>query len=314
MAKLVAVTGATGFVGAHLVRRLADSGWTIRILTRRMPTAALVPNATLDLVLGDLDDQAALRRLVSGADAVVHLAGIVKALRPADFQRVNVQGTRNVVEALSAAAPRSRLIHISSLAAREPRLTPYGASKRAGEDVIATIADRQAVTIFRPPAIYGPGDREILPMFQAARRGFCPYPGPKGMRLSLIHIADLVAAIATAVDQPSSPERLYEIDDGHPGGYGWAEIADALSTAVGRRVRRLHVSPALMWGVAGLAELRRAVGGEVTVLCFAKLPDLHHPDWVVHGPGFEGWKPAFDLASGFRDTIAWYARRHWLSA
>jgi nucleoside-diphosphate-sugar epimerase len=314
MPRLVAVTGATGFVGSHLVRRLASSGWSIRILTRRMPTAALTPNTTLDLVLGDLDDGDALRRLVSGVDAVVHVAGIVKARHPQDFQRINAQGTRNLVDALSTAAPRNRLIHISSLAAREPQLSPYAASKRAGEDIVAAIADRQPVTILRPPAIYGPGDREILPMFQAASRGLCPYPGPKAMRVSLIHVADLAAAIAAALERPALPERLYEVDDGHPGGYDWAEIAGALSAAIGRPVRRLRIPRSVMAGVAGLAELRRALGGEITVLGFAKLPELYHQDWATHGPRLEGWKAGFDLESGFRDTVAWYARRHWLRA
>jgi nucleoside-diphosphate-sugar epimerase len=313
MPRLAAVTGATGFVGTHLVHRLAEAGWSVRILTRRMPTAALAPNRSLEIVLGDLADADALRRLVAGADAVIHVAGIVKARHSRDFFAANVQGTAAVVAALDAAAPRTRVIHVSSLAAREPRLSPYCASKHGGEEVVERIAVRQPVTILRPPAIYGPGDAEILPMFKAAAVGFCAYPGARGGRVSLLHVADFAAAIVQAAEAAELPELRYELDDAHPRGYSWTEIRGALETVLGRRLRLIRLSRPPMLGIAALAELNRRLGGELTALCLAKLPELYHRDWVVNGPRLPGWEPRVDLVAGFGDTVNWYRAKGWLT-
>jgi len=311
-AKLAAVTGATGFVGTRLVHHLIEAGWSARILTRRMPTAALTPKAPIDIVLGDLSDADALRRLVTGADAVIHVAGIIRARDRAEFFQANVEGTAAVVAALDAAAPKARVIHVSSLAAREPSLSPYCASKHGGEEAIERIAGRQPVTIFRPPAIYGPGDAEILPMFKAASAGICPYPGSRGMRVSLIHVDDFVAGIVRAAEAPGLPDLRYEIDDGHPDGYSWPELRSTLAATVGRRVRLIRIPRSLMTGIAGLVELHRHVGGALTVLCLDKVPELYHRDWVVQGPRLPGWQPRFDLTSGFSDTVNWYRAKGWL--
>jgi nucleoside-diphosphate-sugar epimerase len=312
MRKVVAVTGATGFVGSHLIHRLAETGWTIRILARRMPSAALTPKAPLEIVLGDLADADALRRLAEGADTVIHLAGIVKARHRAEFARVNAAGTEAVVAALSDAAPRARLVHVSSLAAREPALSPYCRSKRDGEAAVERIADRQPVTILRPPAIYGPGDVEILPLFKAALRGLCPYPGRADGRVSLIHVADFAQAVVKTAEAAALPDLRYEIDDGHPAGYGWPEIAAALGETFGRKVRLVRVPRPAMLGIAGLVEAHRRLGGELTALCLDKLRELYHPDWVVHGPRLPVWQAGVDLVAGFRETVAWYRAKQWL--
>jgi nucleoside-diphosphate-sugar epimerase len=309
MAKVVAVTGATGFVGSHLVHRLAREGWSVRILARRMPQAELVPDAIIDVVIGGLGDARALRRLVRGADAVIHVAGIVKARHRADFQVANVEGTRLVLAAVSEAAPMARFIHISSLAAREPHLSPYAASKRAAEDLAAAASERQPVTIIRPPAVYGPGDLEILPMFRAAARGICPYPRVPGMRLSMIEVTDLAAVVAGAAATGGLPELRYEVDDGKPGGYGWNDIAEALGQALGRKVKPVPVPRHGVTAVAALGQFRQSLGGEIRALSLSKVPELLHPDWVVRGPSL--WdqlvlKPAINLTRGFRETLDWY--------
>jgi len=313
MPKLVAVTGATGFVGSHLLRRLAQSGARIRILTRRMPES-LPADATLELVLGDLADRLALRRLVDGADAVIHVAGIIKARDAADFQRINVEGSRQLAAALDDAAPGARVIHVSSLAARESGLSPYAASKRGGEDAMAPVAARGRLTIIRPPAVYGPGDTEILPMFQAAQTGFCPYPAARGARLSLIHVDDLASALCVALDV-DLPDPIYEVDDGRPGGHAWPEIAADLAAALGRPVRAYRLPRGAMALIAAVAEAHRNFGGPVTALCRNKVAELYHADWVVRGPQLQqhsGWQPRIDLARGLRDAVTWYRGEGWL--
>jgi nucleoside-diphosphate-sugar epimerase len=312
--KRVAVTGATGFVGSHVIRRLVAAGHPVRILARRMPITALTPEKPLEVVLGDLDDQAALHRLVDGVDAVIHLAGVIKARHAIEFHKVNVEGTRHVAAALAAASPDLRVVHVSSLAAREPDLSPYCASKRGGEDAIQALPNPARLTILRPPAVYGPGDAEIFPLFKAASLGLCAYPAARGCRVSLIHGADLAAAIVAAAEA-ALPDPVYELDDGHAGGYAWAEIGAGLSAALGRSVRMIRVPRPALTGITLGVELHRRVAGSLTALSLAKLPELYHPDWAARGPRLEartGWKPAFDITRGFADTLAWYRAMGWL--
>jgi nucleoside-diphosphate-sugar epimerase len=274
----------------------------------------LTPERPLEVVLGDLDDLPALHRLVEGADAIIHVAGVVKARHAAEFHKVNVEGTRHLATALAAASPELRVIHVSSLAAREPGLSPYCASKRGGEAAIAALPNPERLTILRPPAVYGPGDPEIFPMFKAAALGLCAYPAARQSRASLIHGADLAAAIVAAIAAPL-PDPLYELDDGHPGGYDWAEIGAALSAALGRKVRMVRVPRPALAAIAAGVEVHRRVAGSLTALSLAKVPELYHRDWAARGPRLEartGWKPVFDITKGFADTLAWYRAIGWL--
>ena len=314
MSMRVAVTGATGFVGSHVIRRLTKAGHQVRILARRMPITALTPGRPLEVVLGDLDDLPSLHRLVAGVDAVIHVAGVIKARHAAEFHRVNVEGTRHVAAALAEVSSDLRVIHVSSLAAREPGLSPYCASKRGGEEAIKALPNPARLTILRPPAVYGPGDAEIFPMFKAASLGFCTYPAARQGRVSLIHGADLAAAIVAAAET-TLPDPIYELDDGHAGGYAWTEIGEGLSAALGRSVRMIRVPRPVLTAIAGGVEVHRRIAGSLTALSLAKVPELYHRDWAAQGPRLEarsGWRPAFGLTKGFADTLAWYRAIGWL--
>ena len=168
----IAVTGATGFVGCALREAAAEQGAELRALTRRKQPAA----AGVEWIAGDLHDRKALTRLVAKAEAVIHVAGVVNTPDPMGFHLGNVEGTMALVEA-AVAARVPRFVFVSSLAAREPQLSKYGASKRHAEKLVA--ASGLDWTIVRPPAIYGPRDREMFEMFRAARWGVLPMP-PRG--------------------------------------------------------------------------------------------------------------------------------------
>lgn len=304
MAKLAAITGATGFVGPHLVAALARHGWTFRLLMRRWTPLPSLPGVEAEIVWGDLADEASLKRLVAGADAVVHAAGLIKARRPIDFDRINRDGTAR----LSALAPDAPFLLLSSLAAREPQLSPYAASKRAAEEVIARRSGPRLAV--RAPAVYGPGDRETLAYFKMAARGFALQPNQPDARLSLIHVEDLAEALALALDRPLLP-GVYEIDDGHPGGYRHADMAAAAAEALGRSVRPIRVGRGAMNAVAGLNSLRPGA----QILSPAKVRELYHSDWTVRETRLAeaiGFAARFGLVDGFRHTISWYRQRHWL--
>jgi len=306
MGKLVAVTGATGFVGPHLVAALARRGWRLRLLVRRWSPLPSLAGVDADLVLGDLSSESALRQLVDGADAVVHAAGLIKARADRDFLPVN----RDSAALLSALAPDAHMVLLSSLAAREPQLSAYAESKRAGEAVVATRSG--AWTIVRAPAVYGPGDRETLAYFRAVNSGIAPQPRLATARLSLIHVADLAEALALTVERPP-PNAAYEIDDGRA--YTYADMADAAGEALGRRPWRIAVPRSVMTGLAACNGLRQALSGRAQILTRGKVNEIFHSDWSVRDRGLTaaiGFEPRYDLTSGFRDTILWYRVKHWL--
>jgi nucleoside-diphosphate-sugar epimerase len=267
-----------------------------------------LPNVKAEIVLGDLADEAALRRLVDGADTVIHAAGLIKARQPADFMAVNREGTAR----LSALAPRARFILLSSLAAREPQLSAYAESKRMAEQMVA--GRTGAWLAVRAPAVYGPGDRETLAYFKAAARGLAPRPQLDDARLALIHVSDLAEALAMAVEQPP-PDSVYEIDDGQEGGYGYGDMAAAAQAALGRGVWSLPVPQAVMEIVGWANGLRHALGGTAQILTRAKVRELFHPDWAVHDRRLAAaidFRPRYDLKAGFRDAILWYRQNKWL--
>ncbi len=311
MVRLAAVTGATGFIGRHTVAALRRRGWEVRALVRRHPADLLSPYHRLELVLGDIDDEAALEQLVEGAQAIVHLAGLVKALRPEDFYTVNEGGTARLLRAAARRNPAATLVHVSSLAAREPQLSPYCDSKHQAEAQVAALAGERPWTILRPPAVYGPGDLEMLPLFKAARLGFVPYPATPEAKVSLIHGIDLAEAIAACLDRQGVRQGTFEVDDGAPGGYRWADVIGALGAAVGSRPLALRVP---RWALAGVAcgNLRlAALDHKARVLFPPKVAEIYFPDWVCRGERLQamtGWQPKFDAWTGFKDVAEHYLR------
>jgi nucleoside-diphosphate-sugar epimerase len=308
MSRLVAVTGASGFVGPHLVAALARRGWKLRLLVRRWSPLPSLASIEADIVLGDLADTVALRRLVEGADTVVHAAALIKAREPRDFMAINGDGTAR----LSELAPAARFVLLSSLAAREPQLSPYAASKHAAEGAVSQRAGPWLVV--RAPAVYGPGDRETLAYFRAVGRGLAPRPLGPGARLSLIHAADLADAIARAIERPPAAS-IYEIDDGREGGYAYSDLQAAAERALGRTAWEVAIPRPVMAALAAVNGVVNSLGGPVQILTAGKVREIFHGDWTVRDRRLAaaiGFSGRFDLARGFADTILWYRRQGWL--
>ena len=299
----LAITGGTGFVGSHVVDGALAAGHEVKALTRR----ARPPADRLDWVLGDLADRAALHQLVQDADAIIHVAGVINAPDAAGFEAGNVTGTLATLAAATAGGVR-RFIHVSSLAAREPGLSVYGASKARAEELVESSGLDWAIV--RPPAVYGPGDRETLELFKMARRGFVLLP-PAG-RVSLIHVDDL-ARLLLALTARGSPRRLViEPDDGTPDGWTHKDFAKALGRAVGRRNVALSAPRPLMRLAARIDGLLRRDRAKLT-------PDraayFSHPDWVVASGRFpppDLWHPRIETNQGLAATAAWYRQQGWL--
>ncbi len=305
---VVAVTGATGFIGRHVVRALVEAGYTVRALARRLPTDQFEDDS-ISWVLGSLADSAALKSLVKGAVAVVHGAGAIRAPNRDAFFAVNADATRRLAEIAAAEATPPRFVHLSSLAAREPRLSPYAASKRAGEQVLRGLRDKLPTVVLRPPAVYGPGDLETLRIFQMAARGYVLRPMVDRARMSLVHGADVAAAVVAALKVEALPDQPVEFDDGRTGGYTWEEIAEAAGRAVETTPRLIAVPAPVLYAVGAVASLASTVVGKASVLSWSKVPEILHPDWAAQPTELIGYIPEWNIDLGFKDTVNWYASR-----
>jgi nucleoside-diphosphate-sugar epimerase len=297
----IALTGATGFVGGRLLDLALDQGHEIRALARR-------PQPQRDGVTwveGALDRPDTLASLVKGADAVIHVAGVINAADAAGFEAGNVAGTAFMLAAAEAAGV-ARFVHVSSLSAREPQLSLYGASKARSEALVG--ASPLSNAIVRPPAVYGPGDRETLELFRMAQRGLVVLP-PAG-KLSLIHVDDLAALLLTLAK--SDATLLIEPDDGRGGGWTHVEFGRALGRAVGRNVRTLS-APRLVLRLAAHGD--RLVRGRNAKLTPDRAAYFCHPDWTVapdRAAPIDLWAPRIATEAGLIDTARWYRDAGWL--
>ena len=295
----LAVTGATGFVGQALLDRAAQAGIPIRAITRREQPER--PGVTW--IAGDLDAPNALAQAMKGAEAVLHIAGVVNAPQPAGFETGNVKGTLNVIEA-AVKARVNRLVFVSSLSAREPHLSAYGSSKARAEKLVR--ASGLDWTIVRPPAIYGPRDHEMLPLFKAAKWGFVPMPQREG-RASYIHVDDLARLLlALAPGSEAVFGKTFEPDDGKPSGWSHHDIAQAIGAAVGRQPKVLHMSPRVL-SVAGRAS--QWLLGDKAKLTRDRASYMAHPDWGVSEAARVPeavWSPQIATRDGLKATAQWY--------
>ena len=250
---------------------------------------------------GALDNRESLERLVQGADAVIHVAGVINAPHAAAFEAGNVAGTAAMLAAAEQAKVK-RFVHVSSLAAREPGLSLYGASKARSEGLVED--SPLSTAIVRPPAVFGPGDREMLELFKMAARGLVLLP-PHG-RLSVIHVDDLARLLLALIDPECPPSLLIEPDDGRAEGWTHEEFGQALGRAVGRRVVTLSMPRSILRLGARIDGLLRGPAAKLTA---DRAAYFCHPDWIVEpsrGAPEALWRPTIDTNEGLAATARWY--------
>lgn len=299
----IAVTGGTGFVGARFIDAAVAAGHQVQALTRRPRN----PRPQVEWVEGSLTDADGLRRLVTGASVIVHIAGVINSRDPAEFERCNVDGTLAMLAAATAAGV-TRFVHVSSLAAREPKLSRYGASKARSEELV----ERSGLdwVIVRPPAVYGPGDRETLELFKMAKLRLMLLP-PRG-RVSLIHVDDLARLLLALADTGEPSGAVLEPDDGEPRGWTHKQLAQAVGRAVGRSNLSLSVPKTMLRLGAVVDQLVRR---ERAKLSADRAAYFSHRDWVVNGdrrPAPDLWRPQVDTERGLAETAEWYRAQGWL--
>lgn len=319
----IGVTGATGFVGSHLLEALVAGGAAVRLLVRdpkKLPPALA---SQVEVVVGDLGDDAALQQFAAGLGTVLHLAGLVRARREEQFVAANAVGTAKLVAAVEKNATQPRFVYVSSLAAAGPSPNPegrapedppapisaYGRSKLAGERAVAGYGG--SWVILRPPAIYGPCDRDVLQFFKMASQGWLFYP--RGERyVTVAFVGDVVLAVLRAAAGPHSGSIFHL---GEPTPYPMRVLLQTLAEA-GKVRARVVPLPGLIFRVAGL------VGDGLHVLGFRDVPmtsdkasELLARHWTAQTRSSLSaleLPEAVPFRQGAELTWAWYRREGWL--
>ncbi|MCY4209963.1 MAG: NAD(P)-dependent oxidoreductase [Gammaproteobacteria bacterium] len=291
----MALTGATGFVGSNLLTALVNSGYLVKALTRRPQPG----HERIRWINGDLNKHAALAELVDGCTGIIHCAGITRGNSLAQFLQVNLNGTQNLLAATRKVTPTPRFLLVSSLAARYPHYSWYARSKADAETLL--LSERYARlsrTIFRPTAVYGPGDKEMRPLFRLLRRGVLLASGAPTTRLSLIHVDDLTQAILLWL-QTQAAQGLFELDDGNAGGYRWEDIASIGRDTWQRNVTRVQVPAILLKCAAHINLWLARTCRYPAMLTPGKVNEVTHANWVCDNAPLTtciGWRPTIRLA------------------
>ncbi|VAW80570.1 FIG010773: NAD-dependent epimerase/dehydratase [hydrothermal vent metagenome] len=304
----IAITGASGFIGRSICRHLLAQGWPLKLLMRSTASEKLMDGINADFVRGDLHDEEALAHFVDGAYAVIHCAGVVRGASQKDFDAVNVDGLAKLLEAMQGTENPPRLFALSSLAAREPELSFYAASKRRGEQLLEQQAGNLNWLALRPPAVYGPGDREMLPLFQSMAKGFAPVPGKKTSRFSMIFVEDIAELVGIWLNHKSTVSGVYTLHDGREDGYDWSDVCQIVSELCQRKVRAIEV-PSLVLNIPAWFNVHLSrLFGYAPMLTPQKLNELRHADWVCSNDAIGNlldWKPRTQLKEGLVKTPGW---------
>ena len=298
----IAVTGGTGFIGRHLITALRERELAVRALTR---SAQPFESELVTWIPGSLESPAALESLISGATHLIHLAGVVRGNSRNAFLRTNTRATEQLIDRCARLSNPPRILFVSSLAARAPHLSHYASSKHLAERYLKAEASQLEWSIFRPPAVYGPGDTEVRPLFKLAAAGVLPVPSEPRNRIALLHVQDLVEAMLAWLASNQVHGQTLELSDPSEAGYDWHQLAKVLSEHHGRKVRLIRIPRGLL-SCAGVLSLGLGAAiGRPVMLSPGKVRELLHPDWTAdsshtlsHLDGHLDWQPRISLTQG----------------
>lgn len=322
--RVALVTGASGFIGSHLVEALVPRDWRVRCLVRKQSRLRWIPTDDVTLMNGEIeapgDD---LDRAVRNVSVVFHLAGLTSAVTDDAYTAVNVEGTRNVVDAMRRAAPEALLVFCSSLSAAGPArhhrpvnetdeaqpVSAYGKSKLAAEALVRESGLEHLIV--RPPAVYGPRDADILAAFRLANRGAALRVAPEGQKLSMVYAEDLARGLVSAAE--AEGRGLYYMTDGMI--HTWESIMSQVARAIGKRPRTIAVPRAVADAVARTDRLRAMVTGTKPLLTPDRVIELSQPDWTCDDTRARldiDYESSVSLPDGMRMTAEWYRAHGWL--
>lgn len=323
------VTGATGFIGSHLVDALLERGYRVRALMRSASSAEWLKEKNIELVKGDYGDLASLERAVAGMDYIYHVAGVTKALDEQTYVKGNVEATERLLQATLVANPTlKRFLHVSSGAAAGPSpsaetpidetapprpITLYGKTKLQAEDVCKRFFDQLPITIVRPSIIYGERDKDLLEHFKTVQSGIIPIFGLGEKKYDYLYVKDLVEGIVAAAESEKTKGEIYFLS-GKP--HSWEEVGEAAKRALGKSFALKIVFPDwLSFAVAALVEDINKAQGKISILNRDRARDGSARYWTFSTKKAErdfGFAPKTPLQEGFERTVKWYREQGWL--
>ncbi len=328
MSAKVLVTGGNGFVGSHLVEALLKKGYEVVCLVRDTSDLVFLSGLNVEYKYGDITDDGSLREAVKGSDFVFHVAGITRAKNKEGYFRVNALGTRNLAQACFEMNPQvRRFIYVSSQTAAGPSrdlnpkdenakcepINDYGRSKLEGEKEVLNFKDKLPVTIIRPPAVYGPRDKDILYFFQLINKGLIPSFGLKESYLSLIYVKDLVSGLILAAECQKSLGQVYFLTDGK--NYPWSEAFGIVRDSLGVKAVRLRIPKIFLLTSAFFSEAFTRLLGKTPLLHLGRAKELCQRFWISDSAKAKtelGFVPEYDLRKGASETVKWYKENKWL--
>lgn len=323
----VLITGATGFIGSHLAEKLHQKGYTLRCLVRKTSNLTALSGVPVEYIYGDLFTEAVLKDAVKDVEYIYHVAGITKARTKEEYFRGNELATKNLLEAVQAVQPRlKRFVHVSSQAAVGPSvngsidettpyhpITTYGISKMEAERDCRRVMDKIPITIVRPPAVYGPRDKDIYQFFNTMSKGLQPMIGFNRKDVSLIYVKDLVEGIVLAGESEKSVGQVYFISSEKF--YDWREVGDITAAILGKKVVRIPIPELLVFFVAAISELYSTISKKAVLINWEKAKDIVQDSWtcwIDKAKRDLGFKEAYTLESGITETVRWYRENGWL--
>ncbi|MFH0930602.1 MAG: NAD-dependent epimerase/dehydratase family protein [Candidatus Zixiibacteriota bacterium] len=322
------VTGANGFVGSHLVEALLKRGYEVFCLVRKTSNLNFLSGLKIEIRYGDVTDIDSLKEALKGVDFVFHLAGLTRAKNKDEYFKANALGTRNLVQSCLEVNPHiNKFVYVSSQAAVGPckdfyplnenakcePITDYGRSKLQGEKEVLSFKDKLPVTIIRPPAVYGPRDKDILFFFQTVNKGIIPLFGFKESYISLIFVKDLAQGIILAAENKNSSGQIYFIADKKV--YSWSEAGKIIQKSLGVRVFKLRIPKSFLFTFASFSEMVSHLKGESALVNLQKANELSQRFWlcdISKAKNELGFSPEYDLEKGALETIKWYKENKWL--
>ena len=322
------VTGGNGFVGSHLVEALLFKGYEVFCLVREKSDLRFLCGLNLEYRYGDLTDIDSLKKALKGIDFVFHVAGLTKAKNKEEYFKANALGTKNLISACFEVNPFiQRFIYVSSQAAAGPcksfylmdendrcqPITDYGRSKLEGEKEVLSFKDKIPVTIIRPPAVYGPRDKDILFFFRMANKGLIPIFGFKESYLSLIYVKDLTRGITLAAESQKSSGQIYFMADEKI--YSWSEALRTIQNSLGVKAFKLRIPKFILFTFASFSQMLARLKGESALINLQKAQELTQRFWLCNiskAKNELSFFPEYDLEKGALETIKWYKENRWL--
>lgn len=322
------MTGGTGFIGSHLVEALIERGIEVRCLIRNKNNLKWLRGLTVEFIEGDLKDRISLFRAVKGVNQIFHLAGVTKAVKEETYYDVNATGTKNLLSAcLEAEPPIEKFIYLSSQAASGPcphngkkreeepclPVSPYGRSKRKGEEFLLETLHQFPFLILRPSVVYGPRDRDVFAFFKILSKGINPIFSAPDQQISLCYVQDIIQGILLASESKDLQGEIFFLSDGHV--YRMDQIGEIFAEAIGVKVYRIRIPFGILYGIASFSELLSKISRKPPLLNRGKLEEMIQKNWVcdiTKANALLGFKPKVTLQEGVKITYEWYRREHWL--